>query len=101
MHILSKTKDANGHWKAYGVVTSRRVQADGYTYYSAPVRGWRAFRARYAGDATHESGLSSPVGALRRYISEPAPGILRRAFAARFMAAGAFPRRAAPLSFPE
>lgn len=39
VHVLLAKKNAKGHWKAYRVVTSRRLQADGYTCYSAPVGG--------------------------------------------------------------
>ena len=64
--VLSSTKDAAGKWKTYRTVGSRRVGADGYAYYTARVTGWRAFRARYAGDVTHKPGLSPAVAALGR-----------------------------------
>ena len=61
IRVLASTKDSSGHWKPYVAVTTRRVDARGYAFYSTRVRGWRAFRAQYAGSATEKVGLSPAV----------------------------------------
>ena len=57
------TRSASGAWSAYTRLSVRHVESDGNAYAFVTIKGWERFRASYAGDATHGTGLSSPVTA--------------------------------------
>jgi hypothetical protein len=90
MHVLSATKGAAGHWKDLPHGDQPPGPGGRIHLLQHSRERWRAFRARVRRRRNAKAGLSSPVVALGRWRDSP-PGILRRAFAARFMAAGAFP----------
>jgi predicted lipoprotein with Yx(FWY)xxD motif len=59
--ILVATRGSNGRWSTYRTVTTRRVESSGYAYYFVKVKGWMAFKAKYAGDTGHGAGTSNSV----------------------------------------
>jgi predicted lipoprotein with Yx(FWY)xxD motif len=59
--LMATRSSSTATWSAYRRLTSVKVDAKGFAYRTIQVHGWEAFRATYAGDATHGPGTSPSV----------------------------------------
>jgi predicted lipoprotein with Yx(FWY)xxD motif len=58
---VATRSSATAPWSRYRRLAAVKVNTAGYAYVTVRVHGWEAFRATYAGDATHGAGTSRSV----------------------------------------